>query len=199
MTAAARELPWRTWEVVQVCVVEELRAMRKVLAATEVRMVGASVLVVYELDPRAAEVTAARLMEDDDDDAEDRAPLRDPTQGTLEDADAADATLENADANADSDSDSDSDSDVPGCGLYAVRLIDLAHSVPAPGRGSDLGAVQGLDTLIGLLVARGDALRAAAVADASRREKLGAAAARDEARRREAGDAAAASLQRLVS
>jgi 1D-myo-inositol-tetrakisphosphate 5-kinase/inositol-polyphosphate multikinase len=189
-----RGLPWRTWEVVQVCVVEELRAMRAVLAATEVRMVGASVLVVYESDPRAAEVAAARLVEYEDDDAEERAPpLRDTTQGAPEDADADDAPSQSPDADDDSDSDSDDEEHEPGRGLYAVRLIDFAHSVPAPGRGPDLGVVQGIDTLIGLLVARGDALRAAA-ADSSRRAKSGAAAALDEARRREAGGAAAASL-----
>ncbi|KAF8162719.1 hypothetical protein B0H34DRAFT_794504 [Crassisporium funariophilum] len=110
---------------------EEIAEIRKVYAELEIRMVGGSLLVIYEADwDRAAESLQQYLQEkgedclDDDDDDED---------------------------------DDDDDDKKPGP-PFAVKLIDFAHTSFVPGKGPDEGVLRGIDTVLKLLDERLEAL-----------------------------------------
>lgn len=118
---------------------EEIADIRETLADVEIRMVGASLLIVYEADwARAEEGIKFFLSENASRDREED----DEEEGEDED----------------SDSNSDSESPNP---PYAVKLIDFAHTRVVPGDGPDEGVLLGLDNTLNLLDGKIKSLRSA--------------------------------------
>ena len=146
-------LPARTLLPILSAIARDVRAVRVALAGIEMRMVGGSLLVVYEAEwARAAagvEWLAAHpdgVEEDEDDDEDDE------------------------DEEEDQDEDEDEDEDEEGVQKpgppYIVRLIDFAHTRLKPGEGPDAGVLQGVDTILGLLQGRLAEVQAAAETEA---------------------------------
>ncbi|KAH9915248.1 SAICAR synthase-like protein [Epithele typhae] len=105
---------------------EDVAEVRDALAAVEMRMVGGSLLVIYEADwdrARAGIKWMEEVGEDDEDDDEDE------------------------------DEDEESVASKPGP-PYIVKLIDFAHTKIVPGEGPDEGVLKGVDTVLGLLDGR---------------------------------------------
>ncbi|KAI5119160.1 hypothetical protein M0805_008643 [Coniferiporia weirii] len=121
-----------------------VRSLRAALAETEVRMVGASLLIVYEADH-----VRARQALDDIAAAANRVTERDDDDDMLE-QDGYEEDDE-GDVDPDSGSDSDEENHRP---LYTLKLIDFAHTRLVPGSGPDEGVLRGLDTTICLLEGR---------------------------------------------
>ncbi|KAL1753540.1 hypothetical protein FB107DRAFT_250078 [Schizophyllum commune] len=109
----------------------DVAAIRDHLSKIEMRMVGGSVLIIYEADWERAAEAAARI-------------------GTAE---------EEEDEEIDSDEEEDEGKgdegpkNKPGP-AFVVKLIDFAHTRLAPGEGPDSGVLLGLDTTLKLLDGR---------------------------------------------
>ncbi|KAJ7244982.1 hypothetical protein B0H12DRAFT_1128115 [Mycena haematopus] len=106
---------------------EDVQDIRDAFAALEMRMVGASLLILYESDAVRAEEGIQWLLKDEDEDEEDS-----------------------------DDEDSDEDDDDPSkppkrYTPYDVRLIDFAHTRFTPGQGPDEGVLHGFKTILALL------------------------------------------------
>ena len=113
---------------------EDIAEIRAALADAPVRMVGASLLVIYEADwTRAGE--GLRLLEE----LASRAD-NEPEQGVEYEDDEAE----------DPDDDESTAIALP----YAVKLIDFAHTRTVPGGNADTGVLLGLDTFLRLLDGR---------------------------------------------
>ncbi|KAL5533453.1 hypothetical protein ACEPAF_5229 [Sanghuangporus sanghuang] len=112
-------------------VLKDVRTIRDALARTELRMVGGSLLIVYEADWEAA-----------------RSALE--TNATTNSA-GVEATKENE---GELGYDSDAESEEEEAPAYSVRLIDFAHTRLTPGEGPDSGVLKGVDTTIRLLEGR---------------------------------------------
>ena len=122
---------------------EDLRFLRNAVANTEVKMIGASLLIVYEADwekaksglqsIHAVNMSSSFISHVDG---------KQPTEVDEEDLESE-------------DEDEDEEEDVP----YIVKLIDFAHTKLVPGDGPDAGVLKGLDTVIGLIVGRLSELR----------------------------------------
>ncbi|KAI0044117.1 SAICAR synthase-like protein [Auriscalpium vulgare] len=133
-------------------------AIRGVLGDTELRMVGGSMLIMYEADVASAEAGLAWLAQhpnwyDEQDDEEDE---EDEDEGELDEGVGEEAgeviVVESGGADADgSDEDSDEEEQQP---PYTVRLIDFAHTRLKPGAGPDVGVLKGVDTVLALLDGR---------------------------------------------
>ncbi|KAJ7451557.1 hypothetical protein FB451DRAFT_1283579 [Mycena latifolia] len=116
---------------------EDVQDIRDAFAALEMRMVGGSLLFIYESDAaRAAEGLEWMLKDDDDDEDEDE---------------------EDEDEDEDEDDPSKPPKPSPPCD---VRLIDFAHTRFVPGQGPDEGVLLGLNTVLGLLDERIAAVKA---------------------------------------
>ncbi|KAE9387854.1 SAICAR synthase-like protein [Gymnopus androsaceus JB14] len=102
--------------------------LRDVLASLEIRIVGGSLLVVYEGDEESAQ-EGVRWMEE-------RVRLMEER----EDMDQDDA----------SDEESEESESPP----YTIKLIDFAHTRFVPGQGPDEGVLLGLNTFLGLIKGR---------------------------------------------
>ncbi|KAF7348424.1 Kinase [Mycena sanguinolenta] len=104
---------------------EDVEDIRDALAALEIRMVGASLLILYESDAVRAEEGLKWLLKDEEEEEED----------------------------SDDDEDEEDDPNKPPKRYtpYDVRLIDFAHTRFAPGQGPDEGALLGFKTLLALL------------------------------------------------
>ncbi|KAF7364988.1 Kinase [Mycena venus] len=109
---------------------EDVQDIRDAFAALEIRMVGGSLLIVYESDAARAEEGLKWLLKDDDEDEED----------------------------SDSDDDED-DAKKPPKSPYDVRLIDFAHTRFVPGQGPDEGVLLGFKAILNLLDERIEAVR----------------------------------------
>jgi len=123
-------------------VLEDVREIRKAVAQTEVRMVGGSILIVWEGDESALEAALDRKL---------------------------DAHM-NSEPTSVVDSDVTSEVDGPAGGAsgvsseygagrrvgppHLVRMIDFAHTHPVPGLGPDDGVLKGIDTVLSLLRGR---------------------------------------------
>lgn len=108
---------------------EDIEEIRQAFASLEMRMVGGSLLIIYEADWTRAEEGVKRLGLDDEDGEEDE-----------EDEE-------------DEDDDDDDDKNKPGP-PYSVHLIDFAHTRITPGEGPDQGVLTGIDTVLRLLDGR---------------------------------------------
>lgn len=120
-------------------IAEQVREIKRIVEGIEMRMVGASLLIVWEGDEAALR---ACLVED---------------EGESKKAEAASGE---GDDGAGSDESDEDDDDGPLA--FAVKLIDFAHTRLAPGRGADAGVLLGLENTLKLLEGRGAQLSAAA-------------------------------------
>ncbi|GJE88105.1 inositol polyphosphate kinase family protein [Phanerochaete sordida] len=112
---------------------DDVAEIRDVLSGVHVRMVGASLLIVYEADvERAREGVRVWLQGEGDEEEED------------ED---------------DEDEDEEDGKKRPGP-PYAVKIIDFAHTRLKPGQGPDEGVLKGLDTVLRLLDGRIEQVKA---------------------------------------
>ncbi|KAL1664614.1 hypothetical protein GGF50DRAFT_88564 [Schizophyllum commune] len=109
----------------------DVAAIREHLSKIEMRMVGGSVLIIYEADWERAAEAAARI-------------------GTAEDEEDEEI---NSDEEGGEGEDDDSPKNKPGP-AFVVKLIDFAHTRLAPGEGPDAGVLLGLDTTLKLLDGR---------------------------------------------
>ncbi|RDB19501.1 Inositol polyphosphate multikinase [Hypsizygus marmoreus] len=107
---------------------EDIADIREIIASLEARMVGMSLLIVYEADWALAAEGVKRLGLEADEEDED-------------------------DDDDDEDDDDDDESKRPGP-PYVVKLIDFAHTRVTPGKGPDEGVVFGFDTVLRLLDGR---------------------------------------------
>jgi len=108
---------------------EEIAEIREVCASLEMRMVGTSLLIIYEADWTRAEQGLIRFSEEDDEEDED------------------------GDIDMDDDDEDGSSQKRPGP-PFVVKLIDFAHTRFVPGEGPDNGVLLGMDTVLKLLDAR---------------------------------------------
>lgn len=154
---------------------DELRRVRKALESEESRMYSASVLVVYEGDPKALEhaIEEEKKAVDNpaqpDEDEDEEITLEDlQKDGSLELVDIdnlGQASLAQAGISAQQaininvdpgtvqmasleDMDDDDDEDPPK--VHDLRLIDFAHASWTPGQGPDENALTGVRNLIGI-------------------------------------------------
>ncbi|KAJ7134847.1 hypothetical protein C8R44DRAFT_829198 [Mycena epipterygia] len=100
---------------------EDVQDIRDALAVLEVRMVGASLLILYESDAARAEEGLKWMLNDQ---------------------------YEDEDEDDDDDDDENEPKPGPPCD---VRLIDFAHTRLVPGQGPDEGVLLGISTLLALL------------------------------------------------
>ncbi|CAE6467035.1 unnamed protein product [Rhizoctonia solani] len=114
---------------------DKLVEIQQVLAETEIRMVGGSVLIVWEGDPKALAHAIQALDEG-----------RDVLEESDDDEEVAEV---------------DEDARKPGP-VYVVKLIDFAHTKLVPGQGPDGGVMLGMGTTIKLMEGRIRELRRAA-------------------------------------
>ncbi|KAL0061468.1 hypothetical protein AAF712_011691 [Marasmius tenuissimus] len=110
---------------------EDIAEIREAFAGIEMRMVGGSVLVIYEADPKKAEEGLAFLKK-----LEEEGPPEDE----------------------DEDGDEEDEKNKPGL-PYVVKLIDFAHTRFKPGQGPDEGVLKGIDTVLRLLDGRIEQLK----------------------------------------
>ncbi|KAK7040898.1 hypothetical protein VNI00_009494 [Paramarasmius palmivorus] len=110
----------------------DIAEIREAFAAIEMRMVGGSLLVIYEADWEKAEEGVKWLESDDP-----------------------------ADDEEEEDEDEDEDKKKPGP-PYVVKLIDFAHTRIKLGEGPDEGVLKGMDTVLKLLEGRIAEVKAAA-------------------------------------
>ncbi|KAF7314564.1 Kinase [Mycena kentingensis (nom. inval.)] len=116
---------------------EDVQEIRDAFAALELRMVGGSLLMLYESDAARAEEGVKYMLrdvdqEDDDEDEEEDAEDEDGERSTKKPGPA-----------------------------YDVRLIDFAHTRFVPGEGPDQGVLLGFKTVLELLDQRIEAVRSA--------------------------------------
>ncbi|KAJ7677427.1 hypothetical protein B0H17DRAFT_944838 [Mycena rosella] len=105
---------------------EDVQDIRDAFAAIEMRMVGASLLFLYESDATRAEEGLKWMLTDDDEEEDE----------------------EDEDDDDDDDEDNSSKKPSPPCD---VRLIDFAHTRFVPEQGPDEGVLLGLQTVLRLL------------------------------------------------
>ncbi|KAF9460920.1 hypothetical protein BDZ94DRAFT_1290953 [Collybia nuda] len=121
-------LPRRTLLPLLRAICSDVAEIREVYASLEIRMVGGSLLIVYEGDWARAEEGIGKLgmVIDDDED------------GGYDEEEGED------------DDNDDDEEQLP----YVIKLIDFAHTRLVPGEGPDKGVLKGLDTVISLLEGR---------------------------------------------
>ncbi|KAJ3503479.1 hypothetical protein NLJ89_g8414 [Agrocybe chaxingu] len=119
-------LPRETLIPVLSAIREEIEAIREAFASLELRMVGGSLLIVYEADWTRADEAIKKYLEGEEEEDEDE-------EGDEE----------------------DEESSKPKSGPpFTVKLIDFAHTSVVPGKGPDEGVLLGMDTVLNLLDAR---------------------------------------------
>ncbi|KAJ6462310.1 hypothetical protein DFH09DRAFT_1061527 [Mycena vulgaris] len=101
---------------------EDVQDLHDAFAALEMRMVGGSLLFLYESDVARAEEGLKWMLEDDDEEEDD-----------------------------DDDDDDNSNKPAKPGPPCDVRLIDFAHTRFVPGQGPDEGVLLGINTVLGLL------------------------------------------------
>ena len=121
---------------------EDVAEIREVLAEVHMRMVGGSLLVVYEADWERARAGLKWLEEMGDEDED---------EGEDEDEDGEEEGDDN-------EAEGKKRPSLP----YAVKLIDFAHTKIVPGEGPDEGVLKGVDTVLSLLDGRIAQVKAAA-------------------------------------
>lgn len=108
---------------------ENVAEIREAFSLLEMRMVGGSLLVVYEADSARAEEGLKQMEEDE---------------------------VESDDAGEDEEGEDDDDDDDAKRfeSPYLVKLIDFAHTRLTPGKGFDEGVLLGIDTVLKLIDGR---------------------------------------------
>ncbi|KAI6110867.1 SAICAR synthase-like protein [Pisolithus croceorrhizus] len=175
-------LPLHILLVLLTRLLEALERLRVALSTAEVRIVGGSVLIIYEGDWACAEKAArtsqsTSVLNGDatalgegldgnergafDEEGEDEEPITveiDEHGHLLDDVVAASPVAESFEENDDDDDDDEEDEDEPR--LFRLSLIDFAHTRLAPGQGPDTGVLLGIDTLIRLIHERRSVVQA---------------------------------------
>jgi 1D-myo-inositol-tetrakisphosphate 5-kinase/inositol-polyphosphate multikinase len=132
---------------------EDISELRDALSEIHMRMVGGSILIVYEADwARAEEGVKAFEFE------KQRAEADEGDEPDDEDVDDDDGDDDDDNDDDDDDDDETKRQTIP----YAVKLIDFAHTQIKPGQGSDTGVLLGLDTVLKLLDGRIEQVRCTA-------------------------------------
>ncbi|KZO95186.1 SAICAR synthase-like protein [Calocera viscosa TUFC12733] len=129
---------------------DEVEELVEVLEATEVRIVGSSVLVVYEGEEGALREALKKQEE---------------MQSPSDDAGGADDEGEEDEDMDDEESEPEETSKLP----WIVRLIDFAHARYVPGQGPDENILFGLRTLLRLLKGRRQEVKRLAASSGSGR------------------------------
>jgi 1D-myo-inositol-tetrakisphosphate 5-kinase/inositol-polyphosphate multikinase len=128
---------------------KSVQELRNDLSSIELRLVGSSLLIIYEGDWDRAEVGVQWLAENptsvtsDEDGSKEE--IYEDVEGGIEEPEGSEEESETEDE--DEDEDEDVGSECP----WVVRLIDFAHARFKPGQGPDLGVLKGLDTVLKLL------------------------------------------------
>jgi 1D-myo-inositol-tetrakisphosphate 5-kinase/inositol-polyphosphate multikinase len=124
---------------------KSVQELRDDLSSIELRLVGSSLLIVYEGDWDRAEVGVQWLANHlaSVTGGEDEPKEEEIYEGGAEEPEGSEEESEEED----DDEDEDGGSDCP----CVVRLIDFAHTRLKGGQGPDLGVLKGLDTLLDLL------------------------------------------------
>lgn len=123
-------LPPRTLLPILRGIRKNVQEIRDAVAQVEMRMVGGSLLIIYEANWEKAE------------------------EGNKTEAERKAAGLDE-DEEEDEDSDEDDEETVKTAGAaYVVKLIDFAHTFILPGRGADESLLTGMDTTLRLLKGR---------------------------------------------
>ncbi|KAF8959748.1 hypothetical protein BDZ97DRAFT_1666790 [Flammula alnicola] len=132
VVSSSTGLPRETLILILRAIREEVGFLRETYASLEVRMVGGSMLIIYEADwSRAAEGIKKHLEDEEEEEEED-------AEDEEEDED---------------EEDEDSETKRPGP-PFVVKLIDFAHTLITPGQGPDEGVLLGMDTVLKLLDTR---------------------------------------------
>src|SRR5712691_739009 len=133
-----------------------VQELRDALNSIELRLGGSSLLIVYEGDWDHAEVGVQWLsnhpasVTGEEGERKEEEICKD-AEGQVEEVEGSEVESEEEECDDDDDDEEEGGgSDCP----CVVRLIDFAHTRPAPGQGPDLGVLKGLDTLLGLLDGR---------------------------------------------
>jgi len=131
-----------------------VQGLRGVLNSIELRLVGSSLLVVYEGDWDHAEVGVQWLANrpasvTGDEGEREEEEICEDAEGEVEEVEGSEVESEEDDDD-DEEEEEDGGSDCP----CVVRLIDFAHTRRKPGQGPDPGVLKGLDTLLDLLDGR---------------------------------------------
>ena len=125
---------------------KSVQEVRDNLSSIDLRLVGSSLLIIYEGDWDRAKVGVQWL-------ANHLASVtgdKDEPKGEEIYEDVEEGVEEPEGSEEESEEDEDGGFDCP----CVVRLIDFAHTRLKPGQGPDLGVLKGLDTLLNLLDGR---------------------------------------------
>ena len=115
---------------------EDVVEIREALAEVHMRMVGGSLLIIYEADWERAREGLKWLEEEDDEDEEEE-----------------------------DEEESDDEEGKQRVGPpYLIKLIDFAHTKIVPGSGPDAGVLKGVDTVLQLIDGRIEQIQTAAAA-----------------------------------
>ena len=123
---------------------KSVQELRDLLSSIELRMVGSSLLIVYEGDWGRAETGVQWL-------AKEPASMSSGEDGGEEEEIEEEGEVEGSEEAEESEEDSSDEGSESPC---VVRLIDFAHTRLKPGQGPDVGVLKGLDTLLSLLDGR---------------------------------------------
>ena len=124
---------------------EDIAEIRAALAEVHLRMVGGSLLIIYEADWARAREGLKWLEEGADDEDEDD---EDEDEDEEDKSENESGKGENAEKQR-------------GGPPYLVKLIDFAHTKVVPGIGPDEGVLKGVDTVLSLLDGRIEQVKAA--------------------------------------
>jgi inositol-polyphosphate multikinase len=124
---------------------KSVQEIRDLLSSIELRMIGSSLLIVYEADWDRAQTGVQWL-------AEQQASMSSGGDGVEEEEINEDTDVEGSEEDGESEEDSSEDEGLES--PCVVRLIDFAHTRLKPGEGADVGVLKGLDTLLSLLDGR---------------------------------------------
>jgi inositol-polyphosphate multikinase len=123
---------------------KSVQELRDDLSLIELRLVGSSVLIVYEGDWDRAVVGVQWLASHLEDEPKEE-EIYEGVEGGVEEPEGSEE-----ESGEDDDDDDDDDDGESGCPCV-VRLIDFAHTRLKAGQGPDLGVLKGLATLLALL------------------------------------------------
>lgn len=143
-TPSGQGLPRETLLQILEGIREELQDIRDVVSETEVEMISASLLLVYEADWEQAKVGLEAL---------DHLIQVEDSSNDQMDEEGEDSFEDDAEEGEDDGGEEEEEEElrkVP----YDIRLIDFAHTRTAPGRGPDQRVLFGLDTTLKLLDGR---------------------------------------------
>ncbi|KAF9480849.1 SAICAR synthase-like protein [Pholiota conissans] len=127
----------------------EIAMIREILASVEMRMVGGSLLIIYEADWEKAAVSIQKHLERQEE------ATRRREVGVMKNAYEDEDENDEDEDEEDEDEDEEDEDGPPKLGPpFIVKLIDFAHTRLKPGYGPDVGVLRGVDTVLNLLDTR---------------------------------------------